>query len=196
MNKILLDKESVKELIIDKDSICNINNNLYIKELNITMKDNTTLVINDYKEIKKYNFKLNITQNNNTNIMYNHSFKVNDNYNLHINIKMLGNNSKNIINIHGVNDSGKSNIIVDGSVNDSTNNNELDENIKVLNINEGSSSVYPNMYINTKNVIANHSASISSIDKNYLFYMNSKGINNDLAKNLIVEGFLNNEARN
>ena len=72
------------------------------------------------------------------------------------------------------------------------NDNELDEKIKVLNINNGTSTVLPNMYINTKNVIANHSASISTIDSKYLFYLNSKGINNDLATKLIIDGFLNN----
>ena len=116
----------------------------------------------------------------------------NKKYDLKIYIDMIGNNSKNLINIHNLNDSGKSNIIIDGKVNELTNDNELDEKIKVLNINNGTSTVLPNMYINTKNVIANHSASISTIDSKYLFYLNSKGINNDLATKLIIDGFLNN----
>ena len=51
------------------------------------------------------------------------------------------------------------------------------------------------MYINTKNVLANHAASITDIDNNYLFYMNSKGINNNKAKELIINGFLDNKAK-
>ena len=41
-----------------------------------------------------------------------------------------------------------------------------------LNINEGISYIYPNMFIDTKNVVANHSASITNINKDYLFYLN------------------------
>ena len=51
------------------------------------------------------------------------------------------------------------------------------------------------MYINTKNVIANHAATISDINKNYLFYMNQKGINNNDAIKLIINGFLENDAK-
>ena len=84
---------------------------------------------------------------------------------------------------------------VNGSVIKDTTNNELYENIKMLNINEGKSSIVPNMFINTKNVIANHAASITNINKDYLFYLNCKGIKDKECIKLIKNGFLNNEAR-
>ena len=65
----------------------------------------------------------------------------------------------------------------------------------MLNINEGKSSIVPNMFINTKNVIANHAASITNINKDYLFYLNCKGIKDKECIKLIKNGFLNNEAR-
>lgn len=62
-------------------------------------------------------------------------------------------------------------------------------------MNEGQVYIYPNMFVNTKNVVANHAASITSISKDYLFYLNSKGIKDEEAIKMIVDGFLDNVAR-
>ena len=194
MNKIILDEGSVIKINVIEDSICNIKNK-NIEKLNISIEDNVTFILNEYSEIEKREYEINIIQNNNSTFVYNHSYKVGNLYNLNVFIELNGDKSKNSINIHGINDSGMSNIKVDGQVKDNTFDNELYENIKILNINEGKSTILPNMYINTKNVIANHAASITNIDENYLFYMNIKGINNDSAKRLIIDGFLNNEAK-
>ena len=195
MNKIILDKENNIELNILEDSVCNIKNRCDIEKIIIKLNDNVEFILNEYSEIEKRDYSIEVIQNNNSSFIYNHSFIVSDLYNLNININMNGNNSNNVINIHGINDGGKSNIIVDGTVKDNTKDNNLDEKIRILNINNGKSHILPNMYINTKNVIANHAASITDIDKNYLFYMNSKGIDNDKAKELIINGFLDNDAK-
>ena len=188
MNKIVLNKE-INELVINEDSICDIDSE--IKLLNIKILDDVKFIINHYVEIKENNMNINIEQNNNSDFIYNHSFKNSSNYNIEINISMNGNNSKNLINIRGLSDAGITNIKVDGSVKENTKDNILDEKIKMLNINNGKSNVLPNMFINTKNVIANHSVSITDIDEDYLFYLNSKGIDNNKAKELIINGFLN-----
>lgn len=195
MNKIVLDKESVINLNIKKNSICNIGKNYDIKELNIVLEDGIEFLVNHYSEVVENNLKINIIQNNNSIFNYNHSFRCSKLYNIDINIELRGNNSKNNINIHGISDSGKSNIKVDGIVNKNTIDNELDENIRILNMNNGQAYIYPNMFVNTKNVVANHAASITSISEDYLFYLNSKGINNCDAANMIIDGFLNNDAR-
>ena len=195
MNKIVLDRESVINLNIKENSICNIGQNYNIKELNILIEDNVEFVINHYSEVIENDLKINIVQNNNTIFNYYHSFRCSKFYNLDINIELKGNNSKNNINIHGISDNGKSNIKVDGKVYESTIDNELDEKVRLLNMNEGQAYIYPNMFVNTKNVIANHAASITSISKDYLFYLNSKGIKDEEAINMIVDGFLDNEAR-
>ena len=195
MNKIILDKESVINLDIKENSICNIGKDYNIKELNINIVDNVELVINHYSEVIENELKINIIQNNNSIFNYNHSFKCNKFYNLDINIEMRGNNSKNNINIHGISDNGKSYIKVDGIVCENTIDNELDEKVRLLNMNEGQAYIYPNMFVDTKNVVANHAASITSISKEYLFYLNSKGIKDEEAINMIIDGFLDNIAR-
>lgn len=195
MNKLVLDKENIINISIDKDTICNINKEYNIKELNIKLKDNVKFIINHYSEIYKSELKINIIEKNNSEFLYNHSFISKEDYNVYINVKMIGNKSKNTINIHGISDGGKSSVIIDGKVNENTIDNELDENIKLLNINNGTSNIYPNMYIDTKNVSANHSASISLVNEDYIFYLMSKGINRENSIRLILDGFLNNEAR-
>ena len=195
MNTIILDKESVINLDIKENSICNIGKDYNIKELNINIVDNVELVINHYSEVLENDLKIIIIQNNNSIFNYNHSFKCNKFYNLDINIEMRGNNSKNNINIHGISDNGKSYIKVDGIVCENTIDNELDEKVRVKNMNEGYTYIYPNMFIDTKNVVANHAASITSISMDYLFYLNSKGIKDEEAINMIIDGFLDNIAR-
>ena len=131
MNKIVLDKESVINLDIKENSICNIGEYYNIKELNVLIEDNVEFVINHYSEVLENDLKINIIQNNNSKFYYNHSFMCNKLYNLNVNIELRGNNSKNNINIHGISDNGKSNIKVDGIVCENTIDNELDENIRI-----------------------------------------------------------------
>ena len=195
MNKIVLDRKDIIDIKIDKNSVCNIDEKYNIKELNIELKDNIKFIINHKSNIEKNDLKINIKQNDNSEFIYNHSFINNKEYSLNINIDLLGNNSKNTINIHGLSDKGTSKIIVDGSVKKDTFDNELYENIKMININDGMSYIYPNMYINTKNVVANHAASISTINDDYLFHLMSKGIDEYNAKKLIIDGFLRNDSK-
>lgn len=194
MNKIVLDKENIINLCVSNDSICNIGLAYNIKELNIKISDGVKFVINQYSENNSI-LNINIIQNNNSSFIYNHSFKNNKEYKLNIDVKLCGNNSKNYLNIHGVSDNSLVDVSINGSVLKNTINNVLDEKIKLLNINNGKSKINPNMFIDTKNVYANHGASISTIDSNYLFYLNSKGLDNKESIDLIIDGFLNNIAR-
>lgn len=195
MNKIILDKDKNIELIINEDSICNISKDYEINELNIKINNNAMFIINHYSEINDNKLYIKIKQNDNSKFVYNHSFINYKKYDLNININLNSNNSKNIINIHGISNDGDTNIKIDGIVQTNTYDNELDEKIKMINVNNGTSKIVPNMFISTKNVQANHAASISEIDENYLFYLNSKGINKEDATHLIIEGFLKNEAK-
>ena len=195
MNKIVLDKEKNINLNVSEDTTFTIPKENNINDLNINISDGVKLIINQYSEVIENNLFIRINQSNNSDFIYNHSFVSKKEYNLNINVNMIGNNSKNVINVHGISDEGKSKVVVDGSVIKDTRDNELYENIKLLNINNGTSNIYPNMYIDTKNVIANHSASISTVNEDYIFYLMSKGIDRKNAIKLILDGFLENDAR-
>lgn len=195
MNKIILDKDKNIELIINEDSICNISKDYEINELIITLNNNVNFILNHYSEISDNKLSIKIKQSFNSEFIYNHSFINYGKYDLDIDINLNGNKSKNVINIHGISNNSNTNIKIDGKVNNNTFDNELDEKIKMININNGTSKIVPNMFVSTKNVLANHSASISNIDDNYLFYLSSKGLNKEDSIKLIIEGFLNNKAR-
>ena len=50
--------------------------------------------------------------------------------------------------------------------------------------------IVPNLLVRSDGVNAIHNTTISTVPKDYLFYLNSKGINNEEATKLIVDGFL------
>ncbi|MCT4617516.1 MAG: SufD family Fe-S cluster assembly protein [Candidatus Gracilibacteria bacterium] len=49
----------------------------------------------------------------------------------------------------------------------------------------------PQMFIETKNIIAGHSSKIENLDKNFNFYLESKGLNNSQIKNLFIISYYN-----
>jgi Fe-S cluster assembly scaffold protein SufB len=70
--------------------------------------------------------------------------------------------------------------------------NNLIESIKILVLNNEESVCIPNLLVSSNEVEVNHAATISCIDPNYLFYLNSKGISNESATKLIKNGYLLN----
>ena len=50
--------------------------------------------------------------------------------------------------------------------------------------------IMPNLIVKSSRIIANHNATISPVDENDLFYLESKGLSNESATSLIKEGFL------
>ena len=67
--------------------------------------------------------------------------------------------------------------------------NEIIEDIKGLN-EGGIVTILPKMEINTNEVMANHYVSIGNVSKEDLFYLKSKGLSEEVAKTLILKGFL------
>jgi Fe-S cluster assembly scaffold protein SufB len=49
----------------------------------------------------------------------------------------------------------------------------------------------PQMFIETKNIIAGHSSKIENLDKNFNFYLESKWLNNSQIKNLFIISYYN-----
>ncbi len=189
MNKILLDNESIINLNIIEESIIELENS-NINELNITLNNNASLIINEYSLIKR-DFKINVYQYNNSSFIYDLKFKTNNIFKLKININLVGNESYNKINIHGLNDGGLCDIFINGKVYENTLENELYENVKIINKNDAKSNVYPNVLVDSKNVTALHATSIAPINEDFIFYLESKGIERNKAEELLINGFLN-----
>lgn len=192
MNKILMDGDILK---LDSNIEVTVNGKatIYIYDFNdnidlkINMLDNSELLILDFNLDDKET-KIRVNQANNTNLNYIHTFKITGNYTFDYLAEINGNNNINNININGIT-SGYVNLIIDAIAKKNTKNNELNENIKVLNLG-GKVKSEPKLHINCLEVIANHNTAISNIREDELFYLNSKGISLVGAIRLIEDGYL------
>ena len=197
--EVYLEDKSINKIISNGKCTLNLFNCNIVK-LDIIVNDNSSLIINYFNLIDESNNIININTNNNSNIIFNYSFKVINKYNLDIITNFLNNNSNITINIKGLNDSAKVKVNIDGYVKRHSIDNILNENMKLININDGISISNPNMYIDTSKVIANHNTTIGNIREDELFYFMSKGIDRINSIKLITKGFLisnfNNELSN
>lgn len=197
MNKIYISNRVLEiidqDLDLEVDGSCKITiMNNKINNLNIFIKKESILLIEDFRIFDKENTNIKISVEDNCYLNYIHSFINNKEYNLNILTEYLGNNSKIIIDINGINNKGKCIITADGGLGSNINN-ELHENIHIVNINKGSAVIIPNILVSMIPVIAQHAATIGKIDEDELRYLMSKGISLEEAKKLILNGFLINK---
>ena len=134
-----------------------------------------------------------INASSNTKINFNYAFESQKPCKINILTNLNGNNIKNNIKIHGVTSKcGSSYIEANAIVKENTIDNEINEEIKVLKLNDEESIIKPNLQVSSNNIIANHNTTCKMIDQNSLFYLTSKGLSKAKAIKLIKEGFLNN----
>ena len=210
MNKILVKEDNI---VLDNEIVelefktlkCNLTikgsvwindlNNNNLEELNITLLDGSKLLYNKYtKDIK--NLKINIQENNDTTLEFNYSLYQSIKASIILDSKVLGNNNKCSMNVYGVSDKdGAIMVNATGSVLENIKDNDLLENIRILMLNDSENVIVPNLLVGSNEVSVNHNATISSLDTNYLYYLNSKGLSYEDAKKLIVKGFLKSKLK-
>lgn len=210
MNKILVKEDNI---VLDNEIVelefktlkCNLTirgsvwiddlNNNSLEELNITLLDGSRLLYNKYtKDIK--NLKINILENNDTTLEFNYSLYQSIKASIILDSKVLGNNNKCSMNVYGVSDKDGAIVVnATGSVLENIKDNDLLENIRILMLNDSENVIVPNLLVGSNEVSVNHNATISSLDMNYLYYLNSKGLSYEEAKKLIVKGFLKSKLK-
>lgn len=72
----------------------------------------------------------------------------------------------------------------------------INQNNHIINLTDNKCEIRPNLYIDEYDTVANHSALIGGFDKDELFYLQSRGINEIEAKKLLIRGFLINNLNN
>lgn len=205
MNKLLV-KDSIVNI---NDSLCDldiktsdltliISGNVYINDygnnndlnLKILMEKSSHLLYNRYNEdIRKFNLDIELT--NDSFAEFNYSLKTNIESNITLNANVAGDDNVSRINFHGVTDNeGVIKNIATSKVDEKTKNNEVLENLRIITLNEAENMIVPNLLVRSDGVNAIHNTTISTVPKDYLFYLNSKGINSEEATKLIVDGFL------
>ena len=205
MNKLLIDKEymllkdeevsieiSKKNVTLEIEGRVKINdfNSKEDLNLNIIVKDNANLIYNKYSNnISSINVKIDV--NENSNVSYNQSLynTIEGDYEVFTNI--LGSNNNVDVNYYGVtNQNGKIKVNATGDVKKGITNNEMLENVRILALNDEENIIYPNLLVSTDEAIINHNATISGLNKDYLFYLESKGLSKEESAKLIVKGFI------
>lgn len=156
--------------------------------LDYSLKDNEEVIINFYCEDPK-DMNINITQSNNTKLVINYSIINSNDINIDINNNILGNNNKTIIKLRCVAKDKHANIRVCSKANENTKDNIIDEDLKAI-LENGSANLEPILEIETSEVMANHYATVCSYSQDELFYLTSKGISENKAKDLIKNSFI------
>ena len=194
-----LDNKTCKVEINTKRLLLTIKGNTCIydynkcKDLDLTIKleDNSTLTYCMYSNEGFDTKTITIENTKNSKIDFNYAFISDKNSHVTIINNILNNNVTSNIRVRAV-AKKEASIIIDsnGYVKEKTKNNIFNEDLRGLNLDDGMVKINPNMYIDSNEVVANHNATIGNINKDYLFYLNSKGITNLKAKKLIVNGFI------
>lgn len=207
-------------LIIEKDCNININfeseNDSFIF-IKILVKENINLELIDYSNSNKLYKYLSIVLENNT-VLNHNQIIFNSNHN--INITRLNKNSKyNLNSVYNINNSNlylenksfhikensnsnmqvkgvctnKSNIINDGLIKIDSKATNVIAHQKLQNlILDDKSNVLtdPILEVENSKIQCSHSTSVSKIDEEIYFYLNSKGLNDNQINSLIIKGFL------
>ena len=205
MNKLVIDKEILlKDFVgtievVSDEVIINIEGNCKIDD--IVLDKHKKLIINVLENSKlEYNrFSLNpcdegyleINHEENAISLFNEGVLCNKDYKMDLNVyeKCSHINSKVLIRILSEADA---NVYVEASgyVSKSTLENEITEDIRAFNMDDSKISILPNLIVDSNEVIANHNVTISNVNDEELFYLNSKGINNIEATKLLRNGFM------
>lgn len=186
------DIERYLNVIVEKDVCLNIiefSNNTK-NNLSVTLHENSTLIYN----------KIGRDVNDKVNILLDGAFSNVNLYSSIIGLKKVVcdfniihnniNTSSSLFN-HGVNSSnGEMLFNVDAKVNVCAKHSVTNQENKIVNTNCGKSKILPNLLVDNNDVVASHSAYISDFDKESMFYLKSRGINEQTARDLLMGGFL------
>lgn len=184
----------------------NINSNveakLYIiKQENINnIIENYNLLENSYLNIKKFNDVLSIDEDinislNGLNSKIDYDFKTISKNIENYNLKIMHNYSKTNANISnkGINISnGLLTFDVSAYIENGKTACKTSQNNQIINETNNKCMIKPKLYISEYDVEASHSAHIGTFDENVLFYLKSRGIEENEAKKLLIKGFLLN----
>lgn len=205
MNKLIVDKEILLkdfvgniELKSDK-VILNIKGNCKIneiiinnhKKLIINLFDNSNLEYNRFSLNPEDNGYLEINHGYNTSSLFKEGIVCNNDYKMDLNVYENNShiNSKVLIRVLTT-DNPNVYFKASGYVAKDTFENEITEDIRAFNFDSSNISILPNLIVDSNDVIANHNVTISNINEDELFYLNSKGISYEQAIKLLRNGFM------
>lgn len=207
MNNILVENEVMEfnneniniDLNVSK-VIIDIKNKVVINDLNTSWKDleiifnikvNSSLELNVFKNNAQINYNLIVNMENNSEFIGNIAYVITENSKIFIQTNMNGSNINNILKTKCITqDKGSVDIQVDGNVLENTINNIMQEDVRILNLNNFENKIKPNMLVSSNEVQADHFTTMSGINSDELFYLKAKGLDNETATKLLEKGFV------
>lgn len=212
MNKIVIDTKEFN-LIIDKNEnysleitntqvlnikvLANITSKVTVLipetniNINLELEANSNLLINQLSIDNNLNLDINLLEN--SNLQYIISFlSSNDSLNnITINHKESNSHSKVVANAVNLS-KHKLYLSMNGIIPKISLNCFLEENSKIINLNNGDSKIIPNLIIDNKEVVANHSAFIGNFKEDEVNYLKSRGLNQETINDLLLKATLLN----
>ncbi len=171
-------------------------NNIFKKDVNIekdSYKFFSYLDIEDKYDSYEYNFHL----QDNAELKINFSVFSSINKKININIYHDGNNSHSTCNCYGVSKQGTISFVLNGYIKKDTHSNYCEQSISGLLLSDDARiSGNPNLIIDSNKIKANHKLLIGSVNKDYLFYIMSKGISEQNARLLLANKFYQEHIEN
>lgn len=172
--------------------IVEINKNDITSKYTFNVLENSNIEINifdDSKEVKR-NIDININGENSTVILNISSISNKENEYV-INVWCNKSNSVSKTNIHGVTN-GDSKILItnNGYIIKGAKKSKLSQDNKIITMGENNSKIQPNLYIDEYDIEASHGAYIGKFDDEILFYLKSRGLDENSSYNLLIKGFL------
>ena len=159
-----------------------------------TLKENTKLVVYQYGINISNNIVINLDgENSSVEYHYSNINKENNRYNILVNHN-ASNTVSNVYN-HGLNVFNNNlDYNVTGKVLATSNNCICNQENQIINLENGNSTILPNLLIDNYNVISNHSAYIGKFKDEILFYLMSRGISKKSGYELLIKSFLINSS--
>lgn len=165
---------------------------IYINNLDneFNVGDNEVLEIYHFVINESVNTKINLNGEN-SKIIYHLSIISNNDNTCKIDVNHVKENTESKVICHGVNLEDNELVFdVTGLVPKGVSKCRCSEENEIINLRNGKSVIKPNLLIRNYDTFSNHSAYIGEFNKEKMFYLESRGINKDMAINLLMEAFL------
>ena len=154
------------------------------------VKENEMLEIYHFVIDKSVNTKINL-EGKNSKVVYHLSIISNKDNTCKIDVNHVKSNTESKIICHGVNMQNESlEFNVTGLVPKNVSKCICNEDNEIINLKNGKSVIKPNLLIRNYDTFSNHAAYIGEFSKDKMFYLESRGISEENAIRLLMEGLL------
>ena len=196
MNKIVLDNKDNEINIKDNTNskIVLINEEDISNELIFNINNNNNVVINIFDASNSINRNITINLNGkNSYVELNVSSVSLGNNNYTVNILHNDKNNRSETNLHGLT-IGENKIVFknNGYIKKGCIKSILNQDNKIITLDKNNSKIEPNLFIDEYDVSASHGAYIGKFKEEDIFYLKTRGLNDDNVNHLLINGFLLN----